>query len=371
MTPKAKVQELLSLAGLTLDGSAPGDPQVHDERFYGRVLAGGPLALGESYMDGWWDAERLDVTIDKILRARIDRQVGHSLETLFYLLRARLLNLQNRSRAGEIASEHYDLGNDLYTAFLDPFNQYTCGYFKDTDDLDVAQQQKLDLICRKLGVRNGDAILDIGCGWGGFARFAAERYGALVTGVTISDEQMAYAKEYCRGLPVTLEKKDYRDVTGAFDKVVTIGMIEHVGFRNYRTFMGVVHRVLKDEGLFLLQTVGGNWSSRTQDPWFDKYIFPNSLNPSIAQLGSAIERLFVMEDWHSFGAHYDKTLLAWFRRFEGAWPRLKDRYDERFYRMWRYYLLSMAGAFRSRANSQLWQIVLSKHGVRGGYQSVR
>jgi cyclopropane-fatty-acyl-phospholipid synthase len=371
MTPKARVQELLSRAGLEIDGANPWDIQVHDDRLYGRVLVGGPLALGESYMDGWWDAERLDVTIDRILRARLDAQVGLNLETAFYLLRARLFNLQNRSRATEVVNEHYELGNDLYLAFLDAYNQYTCAYFKDTDNLDVAQERKLDLICRKIDVRRGDTVLDIGCGWGGFARFAAERYGAVVTGITLSDEQLAYARDYCKGLPVSLEKKDYRDLDGVFDKVVTVGMIEHVGYRNYRTFMEVVHRVLKDEGLFLLHTVGANWSSKTQDPWFDKYIFPNSLNPSIAQLGAAIERLFVMEDWHSFGAHYDKTLLAWFGKFDEAWPRLKDKYGERFHRMWRYYLLAMAGSFRSRANSQLWQIVFSKGGVPGGYQSVR
>jgi cyclopropane-fatty-acyl-phospholipid synthase len=368
---KAKVQELLSPAGLTIDGSNPWDPQVHDERLYGRVLAGGPLALGESYLDGWWDAERLDVMIDRILRAKVDKQVGFNLETLFYLLRARIFNLQSKSRAGEVIREHYDLGNDLYMSFLDPYNQYSCGYFKDTDDLAIAQEQKLDLICRKLGVKVGDTILDIGCGWGGFARFAAERYGAVVTGITISDEQIAYARDYCKGLSVLIEKKDYRDLTGLFDKVVTVGMIEHVGCRNYRTLMEVVHRVLNDEGLFMLHTVGGNWSSGTQDPWMDKYIFPNSMNPSIAQLGSAIEHLFVMEDWHNMGAHYDKTLLAWFARFDDAWPQLREKYGERFYRMWRYYLLSMSGAFRSRANGQLWQIVLSKNGVPGGYQSVR
>jgi len=371
MAPKVKFQEILSLAGLQLDGPSPWDPQVHDSRLYGRVLSGGSLALGESYMDGWWDAERLDVMVEKLLRARVDQQVGISVETVLYLVRARLLNLQNRARASEVVTEHYDIGNDLYLSFLDPFNQYTCAYFKDTDDLAVAQEQKLDLVCRKLGLQPGDTVLDLGCGWGGFARFAAERYGAVVTGITISDEQLAYARSFVQGLSVRLEKQDYRDVTGSFDKVTCIGMIEHVGRKNYRTLMEVVSRVLKDDGLFLLHTVGANWSSDTQDPWFDKYIFPNALNPSIAQLGAAFEHLFVMEDWHSFGAHYDKTLLAWFARFDQAWPQLRDRYGPRFYRMWKYYLLAMAGAFRSRANTQLWQIVLSRHGVPGGYQSVR
>jgi cyclopropane-fatty-acyl-phospholipid synthase len=367
---KTKVAELAAKAGLAVNGHHPWDPQVHDERLYDRVLAGGSLALGEAYMDGWWDAEDLSGFFTRVHLARLERYVGRDLETLMIVAKALLLNLQSRARAHDVVKVHYDIGNDLYTAFLDPFNQYTCGYFKGTDDLNVAQEQKLDLICRKLGLKKGDTVLDIGCGWGGFAKFAAERYGVVVTGISISDEQVAYAKEFCKGLPVTIEKKDYRDVTGIFDKVLICGMIEHVGYKNYRGIMEVVHRVLKDDGMFLLHTIGTSVSETTTDPWIHKYIFRNGHLPSIRQISRAIEGFFVMEDWHDFGAYYDQTLMAWFKNFDAAWPRLKEKYGDRFYRMWKYYLLCSAGSFRSRKN-QLWQVVLSKNGVPGGYTSVR
>ncbi|MEQ1930481.1 MAG: cyclopropane fatty acyl phospholipid synthase [Parvularculaceae bacterium] len=365
-----KVQELLSRAGLTVNGPNPYDPQILDERLYARVLGGGALAMGESYMDRWWDCERLDELAFRATSARLNKKFGVDLETALYVAGSRLLNLQTRARARQVAERHYDLDNDLYMSFLDPYNQYTCGYFKDTDDLNVAQERKLDLICRKIGVSPGDRILDIGCGWGGFAKFAAERYGAHVTGVSISDEQIAYAREFTKGLPVAIEKMDYRSLSGSFDKVVVVGMIEHVGYKNYRTLMETVHRVLKDGGLFILHTIGSNTSTTRTDPWTHKYIFPNGMAPSARQLASAGDGLFDMEDWHNFGAYYDKTLLAWMKNFDAAWPRLKEKYDARFYRMWKYYLLASAGAFRARKN-QLWQIVLSKGGVPGGYRSIR
>ncbi len=360
----------MSRAGLTVNGPNPYDPQILDDRLYGRVLAGGALAAGESYMDGWWECERLDELACRATSARLNKKFGLDIEAALYVLGSKLLNLQSKTRASQVAERHYDLDNDLYMSFLDPYNQYTCGYFKDTADLNVAQERKLDLICKKAGLVPGDLVLDIGCGWGGFAKFAAERYGVHLTGISISDEQIAYAREFTKGLPVAIQKMDYRDLSGSFDKVVVVGMIEHVGHKNYRTLMEIVHRVLKDGGLFLLHTIGSHKSSTRTDPWTHKYIFPNGMAPSVRQLAAAIEGLFTMEDWHNFGAHYDKTLLAWMKNFDAAWPRLKEKYDERFYRMWKYYLLASAGAFRSRKN-QLWQIVLSKGGVPGGYVSIR
>lgn len=370
MTSKQKIAELLSLAGLTINGPNPYDPQVHDERLYDRLIAGGSIAAGESYMDGWWDVACLDECIAKILNVYVDKKFSMSLEILAYFFQAFILNLQSKSRAHQVAVEHYDLGNDLYLSFLDPYNQYTCGYFNDATNLNVAQEQKLDLICRKLGITKSDRVLDIGCGWGGFAKFAAERYGCHVTGISISDEQIKYAKQFTKDLPVEIKKMDYRDLSGTFDKIVIVGMIEHVGYKNYRTLMSVVRRVLKDDGLFLLHTIGGDESLRIGDPWTHKYIFSNGMVPSVAQLGAAFERFFIMEDWHNFSAYYDQTLMAWFKNFDTAWPTLKEKYGERFYRMWKYYLLSFAGSFRARRN-QLWQVVLSKNGVPGGYRSVR
>ncbi|MEK7613528.1 MAG: cyclopropane fatty acyl phospholipid synthase [Patescibacteria group bacterium] len=372
MNPKQTLHTLLSYAGLTINGPHPYDPQIHNEQLYQRILTGGSLALGESYMDGWWDCEALDEMVCRLIRARVNEKVGMSFETLFYILKSKILNLQSKRGARKVIDEHYDLGNDLYMSFLDPYNQYTCGYFAQTkDDLNKAQEDKLDLICRKLQLKKEDHLLDIGCGWGGLAKFAAEKYGCTVTGVSISDEQIAYAQSYTKGLPVEILKCDYRDLTGSYDKVVSVGMIEHVGYKNHRTMMKTVRNILKDDGLFLLHHIGSNKTTTLADPWFHKYIFPNGLLPSIKQIAEAIEGIFVMEDWHNFGPYYDPTLMAWMKNFDAAWPQLKEKYNERFYRMWRYYLLSMAGAFRSRQNNQLWQIVLSKNGVLGGYTSVR
>ena len=213
-------------------------------------------------------------------------------------------------------------------------------------------------------------VLDIGCGWGGLARYAAETHGVRVTGVTVSERQVELAREVCRGLPVEIRLQDYREVEGRFDRVVSVGMFEHVGVDNYRTYMQVVHRCLGAGGLCLLHTIGGNTSVRAVDPWVRAHIFPNSMLPSAAQIAAAAEGLFVIEDWQSLGPHYDRTLMAWHANFAAAWERLRAAYDERFFRMWRYYLLASAGSFRSRSN-QLWQIVFSKGGLRGGYRPSR
>ena len=365
---KQKTQRLLSRADIRVNGKNPGDLKVSDPEFYQRVMAGGSLALGESYMDGWWDCKQLDEFFTRVFRAELEKKVSPWSLLLPYL-KARLLNLQSKSRAFHIGEAHYDIGNDLYEAMLDKRMTYTCGYWKNASTLDEAQEAKLDLVCRKIGLKRGDKVLDIGCGWGSFAKYAADKYGATVVGITVSKEQAALAKKRCKGLPVTIRLQDYRDVTEKFDHIISLGMFEHVGYKNYRTYMEVAHRCLKDDGLFLLHTIGGNRSVKTTEPWIDKYIFPDSLLPSIKQISGAIEGLFVMEDWHNFGADYDKTLMAWFNNFDKNWDTLKSQYDERFYRMWKYYLLACAGTFRSRKN-QLWQIVLSKKGVSGGYARI-
>ncbi len=365
------VRKLLTQAGIAVNGKKPWDIAVHDPRFYRRVLAQGSLGLGESYMDGWWDCKKLDVFFEKIIRARIEEHLPHSLSFALHVLKSRVLNLQTKRRATRVAKEHYDLGNDFYMAFLDPYNQYTCGYFKDTKDLNRAQEQKLDLICRKLQLKKEDHVLDVGCGWGGFAKYAAKKYGCRVTGITISKEQAAFAREFCRGLPVEIRLTDYRDLKGSFDKVLICGMIEHVGYKNYRRILRKVWQCLKEDGLFLLHTIGTTVSVTTStDPWTTRYIFPNSMLPSVSQIGRAIEGLFVMEDWHNFGAYYAPTLRAWYRNFVKSWPVFRKRYGERFFRMFEYYLLSFAGAFEVRC-PQLWQVVLSKNGVPGGYVTVR
>ena len=369
MDYRQKAQEILDLADVKINGDRPWDIQVTNEDFYARVLRGGSLALGESYVDGWWEATSLDQFFNKILLANLNKKVAN-LSTLGYVLAAKIFNKQNISRAFEVGEKHYDLGNDLYRAMLDSRVVYTCGYWKKANNLDEAQEAKLDLVCRKIGLKPGQRVLDIGCGWGSFAKFAAEKYGASVVGITVSKEQLDLANECCKALPVEIRLQDYREINEKFDHIVSLGMFEHVGYKNYRTYMEVADRCLKNGGMFLLHTIGGNISAHATEPWIEKYIFPNSMLPSVAQISKAAEGLFVMEDWHNFGEDYDKTLMAWFANFDTHWPELKSKYGERFYRMWKYYLLSCAGSFRSRRN-QLWQIVFSKDGVKGGYNSIR
>ena len=357
--------KMLGPSGVRVDGSRPWDIRVHNPDFYERVLSGGSLALGESYMDGWWDCEALDQFFEKIMENRLDKQSRtNAIALLWVVLKAKVLNAQKRSRAYIIGERHYDIGNDLFSMMLDKDLNYSCAYWKNAETLDAAQEAKLDLICRKIGLKSGMKVLDIGCGWGGFAKYAAEKYGAKLHGVTVSREQVEFGNNCCQCLDVKIELKDYRKVREKFDRIVSIGMFEHVGRKNYRTFMKVVHRCLKADGLFLLHTIGSNTSVSSNDPWIDKYIFPNSMLPSTRQITSAMEGLFVLEDWHNFGQYYDKTLMAWYNNFRKNWSKIKDVYDERFYRMWTYYLLSCAGGFRSRRN-QLWQIVLSKSGIKG------
>ncbi|TSC78809.1 MAG: cyclopropane-fatty-acyl-phospholipid synthase [Candidatus Peregrinibacteria bacterium Gr01-1014_25] len=365
------VEGLLERADIRTDGARPWDMRVHDERVFDRMLADGNLGLGEAYMDGWWDCDDLEEFFVRLIRSDVRSNVGRSWKIVWYYLRSRFLNLQNRRRSWRVNWEHYDIDNDLYAQMLDRRMVYTCAYWKDADSLDGAQEAKLDLICRKLGLRKGQRLLDIGCGFGGLAAFAAQRYGATVTGITLSKEQRAAALEKCRGLPVEIRLQDYRDLGAEqFDHIASVEMIEAVGHRNFRMYMETAHRCLKSGGLFVLQAIGQNASSRSGDPWLDRYIFPNGMLPSVAQLGKAIDGLFVLEDWHNFGQYYVKTLRSWHKNFLSAWPVLAQRYSERFKRMWEYYLLSCAGAMRSR-HIQLWQIVLSKGGVMGGYVAPR
>ena len=367
-----KVAAVFSLAGIEINGPRPWDLQVHDERFYPRLLAGGDLAAGESYMDGWWDVEQLDEFFYRAIQVDLDRavKVRRDWKALAFIGSQVLLNHQIKKTSHVVGEKHYDLGNDLFKAMLDKRMVYTCGYWKTATTLDQAQENKLDLVCRKLNLKPGQKILDIGCGWGSFAKFAAEKYGVSVTGITISEEQAKLGRELCAGLPIEILNQDYRDIQGEYDHIVSLGMFEHVGVKNYQTYMKVVHEHLKPGGLFLLHTIGMYKSVKVNDPWLDKYIFPNAMLPSIAQIGRSIEDRFVMEDWHNFGADYDKTLMAWLHNFEQAWPQLKANYDQRFYRMWKFFLTTCAAGFRAR-KIQLWQIVLSKEGVPNGYQSLR
>jgi cyclopropane-fatty-acyl-phospholipid synthase len=357
------VRDLFTFAGIEVGGKNPWDPQALDSRWYDRILQSPHLALGEGYMDGWWDCEAIDQFITRGLTARLDEKIKGDWKVMWNILRGKLFNMQSRSRAYEVGEKHYDLGNDLYCAMLDRRLNYTCGYWKNATNLNDAQEAKLDLVCKKVGLKPGMRVLELGCGWGSFARFAAEKYGVSVLGVTVSKEQVALGMELCKGLPVELRLQDYRAVQGEYDVVLSIGVMEHVGFKNYRTYMEVTNRTLKKDGVAFFHTIGSNNSVTAADPFSNKYIFPNGMLPSISQLGKAMEGLFVMEDLHNIGPYYDPTLMAWEANFQKAWPSLKDKYGERFRKMWRYYLLSSAGGFRARS-MQLWQVVMTRQGTR-------
>lgn len=366
---KTRAQVLLKKAGITLGGQRPTDLVIHDDRTYARVFAHGTLGLGEAYMDGWWDVGDLPAFFARVLSSHLDESV-RTLDTLMAHLRARLINRQRGAHAWDVGRQHYDLGNDLFEAMLGKRMIYSCAYWAHADNLDDAQEAKLDLICRKLALRPGQRILDIGCGWGEALRFAAERYGVSGVGVTVSQEQAAYARERCQDLPVEIRLQDYRELDEPFDAILSTGMFEHVGGKNYRTWFEVARRCLRKDGLAVLHTIGSNDAPGRPDPWIDKYIFPNSVIPSMSQVARALEGLFVVEDWHNFGADYDRTLMAWRANVEAAWPQLASRYDERFRRMWNFYLGCSAGIFRSRRD-QLWQLTLSPHGRPGGYRVPR
>jgi cyclopropane-fatty-acyl-phospholipid synthase len=360
---------LFGRAGIKINGPSPWDIQIHDQRAASRILAQGSMGLGESYMDGWWDCASLDGFFERIFEANLTDHV--TAKEVMQTLRARLFNLQDRFRSWQVGKAHYDVGNDLFSAMLDSRMTYSCGYWRDADNLEAAQTAKLDLVCRKLGLKPGMRLLDIGCGWGSLMKFAAEKYDVSCVGLTISKEQAEYARLNVAGLPIEFRLADYRsfNVDGheKFDRIASIGMFEHVGHKNYVSLFETSKRSLISDGLFLLHTIGRKRRRNVIDPWFDRYIFPNGELPSLGEISNSVDARFVVEDVHNFGADYDQTLLAWYERFEAAWPEFASRYGDRFYRMWRYYLLCMAGCFRAR-QIQLWQIVLSPAGVEGGYQ---
>ena len=360
---KRQIVKHLATAGININGCQPWDIKVHNPSLYGRIFRQGSLGLGESYVDGWWDCVALDEFFSRVLSVNLDRKLfGWDKVKIAGL--ARLLNMQNRKRSERVADQHYDVGNDLYKEMLDRRMMYSCGYWRRAKTLDEAQEAKLELIACKLDLANKARILDIGCGWGGACRFFAERYGVEVVGITLSGEQAQFAREYCAGYDVEILQQDYRNFPSSemFDAIYSIGMFEHVGYKNYRVFMRKVHDLLPPGGRFLLHTIGKSNTRIHTDPWINRYIFPHGMIPAVPHVARSVEKLFVMEDWHTFGQDYDRTLMVWRTNFEAAWDSLREAYDERFFRLWCYYLSSCAGSFRAQ-NNHLWQILLAKEGL--------
>jgi cyclopropane-fatty-acyl-phospholipid synthase len=361
--PRQIITKLLSDCGIRINGDAPHDILVRNDNFYARALVNGSLGLGESYMDGWWEAQDLDGFIYRLICAQLDERVW-SWRNLTAYLTASIFNLQRRSRAFQIGERHYDLGNDLYEAMLDKRMIYSCGYWESATTLEEAQRAKLELVFKKLDLKTGQRVLDIGCGWGGALQLAASEYKIEGVGVTVSQEQAEYARRMVEGLPVAILLNDYRELRSTFDRIFSIGMFEHVGAKNYRTYMRTVRRCLKPDGRFLLHTIGAPDATNHSDPWIVKYIFPNSMLPTQGQITRAIEGLFMIDGWQRIGPHYEPTLVAWRRNFETHWPELKGTRDERFYRMWRFYLSASAAGFRART-IDVWQALLSPKPERG------
>lgn len=374
MRARRFVEGALARAGVRIDGPEPWDLEVRDDRLYARLLRDGSLGLGEAYMDGWWDSERIDETLYRILTARVSPGLWWRARAAVALAFLHAFNWQGPRRARRAIAAHYDLGNEFFEDMLGRTMTYSCAYWREARGLDEAQDDKHELICRKLGLSAGDRILDVGCGWGGFARYAADNHCCKVVGITVSREQAEYARRFCSQRDVVILELDYRSpeimCLGPFDHVVSVGMFEHVGVRNYRTFMQRMSQLLAEDGLFLLQTVGRH-RSQSAERWVTRYIFPDGMLPSACEILRASERWFVLEDWHNFRADYDHTLRAWEANFADLVRAQPGRFDERFCRMWRYYLLAFAASFRDGTRSQLWQVIFSKHGVEGGYGAVR
>ena len=363
-------QDLLGPAGIQLNGAGACDIQVHNPDLFRRVIRDGTVGLGEAYMDGWWDCDRIDELFCRGIKAGFEVALRKKLRFLAFHFVLRIFNRQSHKRAFIVGKRHYDIGNDLFDAMLDPHMNYSCGYWSNANNLDSAQEAKMALICRKLQLKPGMRVLDVGCGWGGLSRWMALQHGVEVTGITISREQADLARQRCQDLPVMIELMDYRDLSGQFDCIVSVGMFEHVGRQNYASYFKIMHSLLAPGGLFLLQTIGARRHVYSLDPWIEKYIFPNGMLPPARAIVDGTDKLFTIEDWHNFGADYDRTLMAWHQNLIDAWPSLSGQYDDRFRRMFEYYLLTCAGAFRSREN-QCWQVVLSAGGISGGYRSIR
>lgn len=352
--------ELLARAGVQVNGSHPTDIQVRsqDEAALMRHFRFSPLSLaaGESYMDGLFKVDRLDNFFTLALSAGLEKDVGirtklkEGIKRFFFRL--------NKEKARLFAEHHYNLGLDFYRAMLGPTMMYTCGYWRGTDNVDVAQQQKIALVNKKIRLEDGMSVLDIGCGYGGYGKETKKQFpNVRISGITNASDMAKISQDNYDHIVYG----DFRDFQHTkYDAVVSLGMIEHIGPYNYRSLMESAYKSLKIGGTFLLHTIVGNKSTHTTDPFIDKYIFPGSVIPSHAQILKAAEDLFVLEDLHNFGPDYDRTLMAWYKNLVDNWMILSTVYDQRIFRMYEYYLLSCAASFRVRKN-QLCQYLLVKH----------
>lgn len=373
-------------AGIAIGGDEPGDIKVTRDRFYRRAALFESLGIGDSYRDGDFVCGDLSAFFDKLMVCRqeehltalkkgtADPGASTSLLEAWIKLRQEFGNQQSMAKASKSITHHYDIGNELYEPMLGETMAYSCGYWAGAKTLDQAQRNKYRLICEKVGLKPGMRVLEIGCGWGGFAAYAAGEFGVAVVGVSLSKEQINYAQAKYKDLHETrridLRLMDYRAIPKnfgeEFDAVVSIGMFEHVGPRNYDDYMRIAWGAMKPAGVFLLHSIVGCGGI---DPFFWYRIFPGGVLPVEEQIAKAARPYFAVEHVENFGYDYSLTLAQWWKNFEAAWPQIRKsgHYDEKFYRMWEFYLKSVAAAFKVR-RVQLEQWTLSKCGIPGGFQ---
>jgi cyclopropane-fatty-acyl-phospholipid synthase len=357
-------------------GPGSGGPEISivltDPALPTRIVLNPDLALGEAYMDGTLTIQGDDLRgfLKLMIRnARLPNPglVPGTLERARRAIRARLgVNPLHRARRN--VAHHYDLTGEFYDLFLDANKQYTCAYFRQPDlSIEQAQAEKMALIGRKLLIRPGMRVLDIGCGFGTLAITLVSDFGAHVTGVTLSEVQLAEAraKAAAAGLADRCEFRlqDYRDVTGPFDRVVSVGMMEHVGLPHLSTYFRKVRALLSDDGVALIHYIGRPIRPESISPWFDKYIFPGAYIPALSEVLPILERhdiaLCDLEIWRG---HYERTLAAWYARFQTNLDRARQLYDDRFVRMWRYYLLAAEQSF-AEETMVIHQLQLARHGA--------
>ena len=371
--PKSQdwLAQLLASADIHLNGSRPWDIQIKYPQTLQRLLSLGGFALGESYMDGWWECQAIDLMVERAMRAGLQEKLATP-RAWWESFKVRMRPRDGVGQSRIVGRMHYAVGNQVFQAMLDPYMAHSCAYWVEgAQTLEEAQIAKLEMVCRKLQLRPGMRVLDMGCGWGSFMRYAAEHYGVTVLGLSNVPHQIELGKTLARHLPVQFELSDYAqfntDGKSKFDRIVSIGTFEQLGQAHVAAFFETAKGCLKDDGWMLLQTQGKSNRQRLLDAWNDKYIYPQGYLPRLDEVTQASEAHFVVEDVHNIGADHDRTLLHWHQRFEMAWPQLRLSHDERFYRMWRFHLLSSAASFRTR-HHQMWQLVLSPKGLHKVYR---
>ena len=351
------------------DKNDPIEIKITDKSLHYKLFLNPDLYFGEAYTEGTLYFEKgtltnfINLALENIGKTQINKfnQILNRLRGSF----RRLTNFNFIKKSKMNASHHYDISDDLFFLFLDPLKQYSCGYFKkENDSLEQAQINKINHIIKKLDIKPNQKILDIGCGWGYFAIEIAKQHKCKVTGITLSDNQYKYAINKVKELNLTnqvdIQLSDYREITEKYDRIVSIGMFEHVGRKFYTSFFKQIYNLLNNKGLALLHTIGSIDTPRDPQPWITKYIFPGGYTPSLSQIAFPIEKSgLIVSDLEVLKIHYAHTLRYWKERFFKNKDKVVNMFDERFFRMYEFYLTSCEAAFKS-GDQVVYQFQLSK-----------